>query len=226
MRSAIESVKINFHLSRNESLNESVYQAFRTSIILGDILAGNRINELAYASELNISRTPIRYALKRLEEENLVMHKKGVGTIVIGLTEKDAHEIFEIRKALDTMATLRAMELMTEIELGELKSILESGERLIETGDVNKILENFSEFDDFLYAKSSMKRLEVITHRLRAYLIYFREMSVCIEQRKSEGLSEHWDIYRAIIEKDPCKVERAVHAHLEKTLNDILLALK
>ena len=91
MSDIFESIKHNLDLSQNKSLKESVYQAIRKTIILGDIPAGTRINEMEFADVLNISRTPIRYALKELTHENLVEHKPRIGTVGKGIKMKDAY---------------------------------------------------------------------------------------------------------------------------------------
>lgn len=76
--------------------------------------AGSRINEKEFSDTLNISRTPIRYAMTQLVAEKLVEHVPKIGIVVKGISIKDAYEIYDIRKSLDTLATIKAMDLMTE----------------------------------------------------------------------------------------------------------------
>ena len=65
-----------------------MYEAFRKTIILGQIPAGSRINEKEFSDTLNISRTPIRYALRQLVEEQLVEHVPKIGIVVKGISKK------------------------------------------------------------------------------------------------------------------------------------------
>lgn len=69
MSSIIDAVKKNLDFSQNKTLKILLYEAFRKTIILGEIPAGTRINEKEFSEILNISRTPIRYALKQLTTE-------------------------------------------------------------------------------------------------------------------------------------------------------------
>ena len=114
MSAIIQAVKKNLDITQNKPLKISLYEAFRKTIILGEIPAGTRINEKEFSTELNISRTPIRYALNELTKEHLVEHIPKIGVIVKGISIKDAHEIYEIRKSLDTLATINAMKLMSK----------------------------------------------------------------------------------------------------------------
>ena len=95
MSAIIQAVKKNLDITQNKPLKISLYEAFRKTIILGEIPAGTRINEKEFSTELNISRTPIRYALNELTKEHLVEHIPKIGVIVKGISIKDAHEIYE-----------------------------------------------------------------------------------------------------------------------------------
>ena len=162
MNETIAAVKNNLDLSQNQPLKISIYEAFRKSIILGQIPAGERINEKEFSETLNISRTPIRYALHQLVEEQLVEHVPRVGIVVKGISIKDAHEIYDIRKSLDTLATIKAMQLMTPNDFDDLRALLEEGDRLNQEDRVDDVLQNFSDFNSFIYEKSQMKRLKTI----------------------------------------------------------------
>lgn len=219
---AVDIVKKNIDLSKNVPLKEAVYLSLKKSIILGEISAGVRINELEFSDTLNISRTPIRYALKRLQDEKLVVYEKGKGTIVKGISIKDAHEIYEIRKSLDTLATIKAMELMTENDLNEMKELLEYGNKLNQEDRVDELLENFSLFNAFIYEKSGMTRLRDIVTKLQTYLIYFRDIAIRSSNRRDDAIEEHWLIYRGIKNKDVEQITLITHEHLNRSLEFII----
>lgn len=128
MNKVVEALRKNLDLTQNKTLNVLIYEAFRKTIILGDIPANTRINEKVLAEELNISRTPIRLAMKQLVNEKLVEHVPKIGIVVKGIRIKDAYEIYDIRKSLDTLATIKAMNQMTKEDFIELKELLLRGE--------------------------------------------------------------------------------------------------
>lgn len=217
-----EIVKNNMNISQSKTLKDTVYEAMRRTIILGDIPAGSRINELEFAESLNISRTPIRYALEELQKENLVERIPGVGTVVIGISTKDAYEIFDIRKALDSLATVSAMNKMTDQDFEDLEALLNRGEEYNRQGQVESLLQNFSDFNAFIYEKAGMPRLKDISIELQTYLIYFRDISIRAEERRSIALEEHWLIYRGMCNKDEDQVRMITDEHLNHSLNFIL----
>ena len=154
MSTIIKAVSKNLDLSQNKPLKDLIYEAFRKTVILGEIPAGERINEKEFSENMNISRTPIRYALKKLTEEDLVKHVPGVGVVVKGISIKDAYEIYDIRKALDTLATTTAMKLMTAEDFKVMRLHLEYCEMLNQEDKVDELQQKFFEFNDFIYEKA------------------------------------------------------------------------
>ena len=225
MDSTVEAVKANLDINSNQTLKVSVYHAFKRTIILGEIPAGERINESVFSEEMNISRTPIRYALEQLLKEQLVEHVPGIGMIVRGISIKDAYEIYDIRKALDTLAFTKAMHLMTEEDFDELERHLQSGDSIQtkESDDrIDNLINNFSGFNAYVYEKSQMRRLPKIIDELQAYLVYFRELSIRSEVRSKIALEEHFLILRGMRNKDVETMTMLIHEHLDHSLKFII----
>lgn len=222
MNSIIDAVRKNLDLTQNVPLKVSIYEAFRKTIVLGDIPAGQRINEKEFATVLNTSRTPIRYALGKLVEEKLVEYIPQRGMIVKGISIKDAYEIYDIRKSLDTLATIKAMHLMTEEDFSELYLLLKNGEYLNEEDKVDEVLQNFSDFNSFIYQKSQMLRLKSIVTNLQEYLVYFRDIAIRSSNRRDKALEEHWLIYRGMKTKNEDQITMITHEHLDRSLRFIL----
>lgn len=215
MSSISEAVGKNLDLSVNEPLKELVYKAFRKTIILGEIPAGQRINEKEFSEVMNISRTPIRYALQKLVEEGLVDHVRGVGIIVRGISLNDATEIYAIRKSLDVLATITAMKEMSPEDFDELKALLEETERLNEANEIDQVLQKFSDFNELIYEKSKMLRLKSIVMKLREYLVYFRDISIRSKERRDKALNEHWLIYQCMMNQEEEQLKLLITEHLD-----------
>ncbi|MCK1238925.1 GntR family transcriptional regulator [Streptococcus uberis] len=222
MNSITQIVKNNLELSQNVPLKIALYHAFKKTIVLREIPAGTRINEKEFSSELNISRTPIRYALGVLEEEKLVEHIPNRGIIVKGVSLQDALEIFEIRKALETLASTTAMNLMTKEDFEEMRQLLETCECYLKNQEIDKVLANFNDFNNLIYEKSQMLRLKEIVSELQAYLLYFRRISISSDDRRRKALDEHWLIYRGMKNKDYQQVTLITHEHLNHSLEFII----
>lgn len=223
MNPVIEAVKANLDLSQNIPLKQAFYEALRKTIILSQIPAGSRINEKEFSTELNISRTPIRHAISVLIDEKLVVHTPKKGIIVRGISTKDAVEIFDIRKALDTLATTKAMYKMTEEDFEEMEALLLDCESFIQDdADSHKVFTNFNHFNNLIYEKSQMLRLREIVTDLQTYLVYFREISVSSYERRAKALEEHRLIYRGMKNRDEAQIALITHEHLDRSLQFIL----
>src|SRR5690606_15058377 len=104
-----------------------------------------------YSERMNISRTPIREALKRIEDEGLVEYIPNVGVIVKKVSKEDVEEIFKIRIALETLATKNAMEIMTEKEFEQMYQLLVNTEEANSRNEVDTVIDLFTDFNDMIY---------------------------------------------------------------------------
>ena len=109
------------------SLADQVFEHIERDILSGKYQRGVIITENKLSTELGVSRTPIREALRRLEQEHLI-EDSGKGSIVIGISEKDLDDIFLIRKQLECMAASMAAKNHTPEQLAELIQSLRNGE--------------------------------------------------------------------------------------------------
>lgn len=215
MNDFIRETSNNLDLSDNRPLKELLYEAMRKTIILGEVATGVRINEKEVSRQMNISRTPIRYALKQLENDDLVDHVQGKGVIIKGISIKDAHEIYAIRIVLDTLAEITAMNNMSEADFDAMNQLLVETEQANELDDVDMVMEKIAEFNNMLYNEANMPRLKSIIYKLREYLIYFRDIAIRARVRRDKALLEHRIIYNSMRLKDKDALERITRQHLE-----------
>ena len=91
------------HLSERKSLGEHVFENLKQAIIRGEVVAGTRLVESRIADVLDISRTPVREAIHKLEREGLIEKLPRGGFSVLGLTREEIGETFGIRSVLEAM---------------------------------------------------------------------------------------------------------------------------
>lgn len=186
----------------NLPLKEIVYRGLRRAIILGRIPVGQRINEKEYAKRLNISRTPIRYALELLQHEGLVENIPKYGTIVKKITLKDAEEIYEIRRALEKLAFTNALVKLTPEDCEQLDSLMAKTQQLIDEDHLDEVNDCFRQFNETVLAIADMPRLTDTIRRLKEYLRRFRHISVADKERRIVAFRDHLHIYEALKSKD------------------------
>ncbi len=222
MENYMEELINNTDLSKNRPIRDVVYESLREMIIEGNIPVGERIVEKEFADRLNISRTPIREALRKLEMDDLVEYIPRTGIIVKRISEQDVQEIYKIRKALEMLAVENTMVNITKDETENIKKLLDLTEQKNSIGEVQEVFRLFSKFNEEIYNASRMPRLKSMINNLNEYLKRFRRISVDDFARRGEALKEHRAILDAILSKDKEKAEEIIYKHLERSLDVVL----
>lgn len=216
----------NTNFNQSKSIREIVYEGLRKTIISGVIPVGERIVEKEYAERLNISRTPVREALRRLEEEELVESIHRVGVVVKRISKEDVIEIYKIRHSLEVLATLTAMEHITQKEINELEALLDLTEQKNKEGDLKEVIRLFGEFNSLIYKASRMKRLASMISKLNDYIRKFRDISITDDERREKALVEHREILKAISEKNTEDINKIIEKHLHISLDIVYSTMK
>lgn len=214
------------NFNQNKPIREIVYESLRKTIISGVIPVGERIVEKEYASRLNISRTPVREALRMLEMEELIESIPRVGVVVKRISPEDVVEIYKIRQQLEILATTTAMENITKEEINEIKDLLDLTEQKNNDGDVEEVIRLFGEFNKKIYKASGMKRLAGMIGRLNEYIQRFRNISISENERREKALREHREILRLIEEKNKPGLEKIIHDHLQVSIEVVMRDMK
>ena len=136
-------------------LRDVVFNTLREAILKGELQPGERLMELQLAAKLGVSRTPIREAIRMLEQEGLAVTIPRRGAEVAKMTEKDMNDVLQVREALDELAVSIACELITEEELEKLSEAVKNFEEAIGTKDIKQIAETDIAFHDIIYPLSS-----------------------------------------------------------------------
>ena len=116
-------------------LRDVVFHTLREAILKGELKPGERLMELQLASKLGVSRTPIREAIRMLEQEGLAVTIPRRGAEVARMTEKDMKDVLQIREVLDELAVRLACDNITKEEIKELEKQMLQFENSTKQGD-------------------------------------------------------------------------------------------
>lgn len=213
-------------LDSYQPLREVVFETLRNAIRTRILKPGQRLMEIHLAEQLGVSRTPVREAIRKLELEGYVIMMPRRGTYVANLSIRDVNEVFEIRTALDSLASGLAAERISEDELEELQRLLVQIGEYIEENDMNKIVEVDTKFHDLLYKASRNNRLVGIISNLREQLTSFRTKSMSYPGRLRETLEEHRQIVDTIAQGNVADAQKAAEKHMEKSEQTLLKSMK
>lgn len=195
------------------SLADQVYEKLESDIITGVYPRGEILTELKLVEQLGVSRTPIREAMRRLEQERLIKDT-GKGSVVLGITVEDLIDIMEIRERIEGFAAYHATKNITPEELAELQQISELQEFYYTKQDV----ENLRKMDDrFHITLYEVSKRSVVTDTLRPLhrkTQRYRKLSLSVDQRSAHSLQEHKDILAAITAGDAALASQLITQHI------------
>ena len=155
-------------------LRDVVFNTLREAILKGELQPGERLMELQLASKLGVSRTPIREAIRMLEQEGLAVTMPRKGAEVARMTLKDMEDVLEVREALDELAARIACAKINDEQLENLKSIRDEFKKSLDSGDVKKIAEEDVRFHDAIYEATDNAKLIALTNNIREQMYRYR----------------------------------------------------
>ena len=202
------------------SLEESVYRRLEEEILSGKLRRGEQLREIALAERLEASRTPVRGALHRLAEEGLVELCANKGATVLGITQEDIEDIYEVRRRLEGLAARLAAERMSDEEKVNLKETVELSEFYLARQDDKQGGELDSEFHNIIFKASGSRHLCKILTDLHKNVKAYRRLSLSKSDRAKKSIEEHKQILEAILANDPDEAERLTSVHIDNALNN------
>ena len=204
----------NREFSPSSSLTEEIADVVRERILRGEYEIGEKIKENQIATELSVSRTPIREAFKLLENEGLIDYIPNRGCFAKGFTKQDVEDIYAVRGSLEELAVMWAVERILPEEITALEEQCDMMEFYTRKKDVKKVLELNSGFHDVIYASARSRFLAQVLRSYKAYLDKTRK-SIFFEQDYLESiLKEHRAILEAIKERARDRAIEAMKLHL------------
>lgn len=209
-------------IKKSKSMREKVYDVLKEMIIDGKIAQGERIIETDYSEKFQISRTPIREALRMLELEGLVVSNSKGGVLVKKFTKEEIIEVYKIRIALEGIILEEVILKASEKDIKTIEKVLNDTKKEIENKNSEKIFELFSKFNLVLYEIAKVPRVMSMINNINLYLKRFRKLSIDNTIRKEEAFNDHLQILESIKSKDLERALKINRVHLEKSMSFII----
>lgn len=195
------------------SLADQVFEKLEGDIIAGVYPRGEILTELKLVEQLGVSRTPIREALRRLEQERLIA-ESGKGSAVLGITVEDLIDIMEIRQRIEGLAVYHAVKNMTQEDLEQLRSISELQDFFFLKRDLEHLREMDDKFHNTIYVLSGRSVLRDTLQPLHRKTQRYRKQSISDDMRLEASISEHKAIFTAIEARDADKAAQLMTIHI------------
>lgn len=196
---------------------DKAYTALREQIFSGTLAAGTRLKERVICCELDVSRTPVREALRRLEADGLVTIEPRRGAVVAGIDAKDAQEIFPLGALLESYAARIAANNATPADIEKLTDILDAMERTL-SDDTPSARSHYLELDSELHAGivaiTGNRHLARIIRDVVGLPVLIRAFTHYSHPELQESLRQHRSIVAALTAGDADWAESAMRTHI------------
>ncbi len=203
--------------NQENSLRGRVFQTMRDNILNGVYQENDELRENTIATELGVSRTPVREALRQLELEGLVKMIPNKGAFVTGITANDVKDIYAIRSMLEGMCARWATEYITEEQIEDLEEIILLSEYHVKKAKGEKsqqVTELDGKFHEILYNASNSRILNHVLSDFHKYVRMARKASVANLERAEKSIEEHKHILEALKNRDADQAEYWANTHM------------
>ncbi|MEA5453377.1 GntR family transcriptional regulator [Sinomonas sp. JGH33] len=197
---------------RDRPLREVIRDTLRTRIFEGHYAPGTRLIERDLAGEFNVSRLPVREALRMLVQEGILAERASRGSVVAALSDKDVEDLFDVRLSLEVLACRLAAQRAKPEDIAKLESLLDRADDAIGRGSINEAHRANNEFHDEVtriadngFLRSALEPLQGRMHWLFRHVTDLPEL-----------VGEHRDLLAAIASGDPDRAAAQSAHHIGK----------
>lgn len=217
-------------IQRRESLHEQTYHALRTSILSGELTPGERLVETRLADQLQVSRTPIREALRQLQREGLVSVDASGGLRVISISATDVVHLYDCRLALEQTAVQGACLNASDRALESLEKSISQAERAVQrqasTLNTFELLNLDYQFHRKIAESAGNPWLIGLLDQVFDKMMMLRVHTTRHNPKVLEICTEHHSICQSIVSRHPEQATQAIQTHLEASKKRVIQALE
>ena len=182
--------------------------------------------ELQLAAKLGVSRTPIREAIRMLEQEGLAITIPRKGAEVAKMTEKDMEDVLQIRAVLEELAVRLSCQKITAAELTELQGAMEQFVEMSRSDDIAEVASADVNFHDVLYKASDNPKLLGLLNNLREQMYRYRIEYLKKKECYPQLLKDHAQIMHAIEEHNKEKATEITTQHINNQVDTVVDTLR
>ncbi|MDD4365250.1 MAG: GntR family transcriptional regulator [Synergistales bacterium] len=206
---------------------DHVYHELRNQIIMKKLRAGQRLPEAAIARQLNVSRTPVREALRRLANEGMVQLVPNGGARLLAPTRQEIEGTYEIRAHLECLAVRKAASRITPLQLCRLEEQIQLEEQSFAARDLEAYLEINNAFHCIIAEASGNVVLadyvENVLSRTYVFMVFYETF---FDFETNPSLDEHRVILKALAARDEEEAVRLMREHLNISIDSLALGPK
>lgn len=204
------------------TMKHQIYQILKKEICDGNFPPGQWLQEKELAEKLNVSRSPVREALKQLVDEGLAIEYPNKGVFVKEFTVKDIEEIYEVRILLESYAIKNSVKTITTSNIRELMEILHVLTKQYENNDLASYIETDTQLHQYIITLGGNSIVSDIYRRIYSQSQQFRIYSLTTKRRFDDSVVEHKNIVENICSGNWKEADRINKIHLSLAREEII----
>ncbi|MFC2949726.1 GntR family transcriptional regulator [Virgibacillus sediminis] len=206
-------------MNRRLSTKDFVYSEIKKQIIEGTLEPEQAINEGSLASELDISRTPIREALQRLEIEELIIRLPNGRLKVAPVSIVEVKELFTVRSLLEGLIIRESTLKAGQEDLEALERYTQLITEASEADRWKDVVSFGSQFHNHLYEISKNRTAVKMLNQINDHISRYRRLGPANDRNRSrEAAKEHREMYEAVASRNADRAEELMKEHIDKSL--------
>jgi len=195
-------------------LSEDIAESIKKAIISGKFKPGEKISEGELAESMGTSRTPLREAFRKLENEGFIEIIPRKGAVVTEIYPEEASDLYQIKSVLEGLAAKLAMSQITEKEIDKLEKINEDLKSLIDKNDIDMFYKTHQRFHEVFVKSCGNDRLIQMVRNLNDHFKRYGIVSLTLPGQFESATRQHAEIVEAFRQGDEKQVEAKVRKNV------------
>ncbi len=204
------------------TIKQQVYQIIKDDICNGVYQPGQWLQETDLSATLQVSRSPIREALRQLVADGLVVEYPNRGVFVKEYTTKDIEDVFDLRILLESYAIMNSGKNITVDDIRKLNAHLDNLSHFHGIGDLESYIKEDTELHQLIIELSGNDLVISVYDRVYSMIQQFRIYSLMSTERFDDSLTEHSDIIRNLLAGNAKEADRLNRQHLQLAREQII----
>jgi DNA-binding GntR family transcriptional regulator len=205
------------------SVREKTYEHLKSDIFAGRFAPGERLAEEHLAEELGVSRTPVREALHKLEQDGMIEPLESRGFCIPKDSVEEIEDLFELRTVLEGYTLKIICQRISEEQIATLEGIVDKAENALRRKRIEEVFTLNTQFHDMLHdLVADKRRFHSMIVNMRKYILRYRKDTLQYLGAAKRAIDGHRQILLALRLKECDLCERVMRIHIQQSKEDAL----
>ena len=219
----VEVLSLSPITKQGNRTSDFVFEALCKSIVEGELKPGQRLREVEIAEALGVSRTPLREALLKIEQQHLLRHQTNGAYFIAEWDKKTLWELATLRGALEGLAISLAIKNINQEDYYFLETLIDNMDRLVKHKDYDKLILLDIQFHNYIWSRSGHSLLQEALEQLKPQIRYFMMITKLGDE---ESYPEtHRQLINVLKQGDAIKATEAIQEHILETAAHLISQL-